>query len=278
MQRFHACCLFLLVLLFLGDAKAQSYSTKYVPSSTQNLWAYCTDSNNALIPSCELNLYTGVYLNTNGHFHNIGRPISSVYPSNGVTSGVAPYGLAITISTTHVGQAELALAQPVWPGALIGTHEYVVGYSDIFWNHHDDIWVQVGGHTTGHGSNEYNHWMAWDAAHGIYHATRDYLLIHRPGRARVAVNDMALPFGGKFDIHQDWTTAHFNHQRGTSVDIRGNTSANTVPVSDQVLFRNLCVLHNASDGLSHIEFATSGDSDSYVANPNRHIHCQWPNP
>lgn len=267
---------FLVGFCFLGSG--QSYDTKYRPSSQHTLWAYCVDQNNYIIPSCPVNLGVGVYLNTNGHFHDSpSRPISSIWPQSGTTSAIAPYALAVTLSTTLVGQAELAMVEPNLPLAVMGYMEYVVGYSDIYWNHHSDIWVQTGA-TANHGGVEFNHWMAWNAAQGIYHASRQFLLVEYPQFQRIAVNDMALPFGGIFDINGNWAGPHYQHSRGTAVDIRGNTLPNNVPVSLQSRFRQLCIDFGAADNLSFIEHTTPGDNDTFVANSQRHIHCQWPNP
>lgn len=63
-----------------------------------------------------------------------------------------------------------------------------------------------------------------------YYATLDYLAAHSEV-SRICTNDMALPFGGKFDIcnfpgapgcgntYAPWSSPHSAHDRGTAADV-----------------------------------------------------------
>ena len=85
-----------------------------------------------------------------------------------------------------------------------------------------------------------------------------------PSQGKIAVNDMALPFGGIFDVDQDWETPHITHSRGKAVDVRGNTESLAIPTSQQQEFVEICEDKGAIEAIAH----GSGS--------NRHIHCRWP--
>ncbi len=121
-----------------------------------------------------------------------------------------------------------------------------------------------------HGGNEFNHWMTSTAAYGIWYTAVDFLNEH-PEQGKIAVNDMSLPFGGIFDIKKNWKTPHINHQRGKSVDVRGNGTLCpgkvhcSVPDSQLDEFEEIC----EDSGAIKVEVEDRGTS-------NQHIHCQWP--
>lgn len=78
------------------------------------------------------------------------------------------------------------------------------------------------------------------------------------------MNDMSLPFGGVFDINQNWSPPHFQHSTAGAVDIRGNTALYAVPNSQQPEFRQICVDKGA------ILAITEAPGTS-----NQHIYCEW---
>jgi len=136
--------------------------------------------------------------------------------------------------------------------------DYAVGYN-IYWVSDHGIWTLTGARVEHGNSVNYNHWMTSNAAYGIYDTTVDYQAAH-PGL--VLANDMALPFGGKFDINGGWATNfHSNHDMGTSVDING------IPIANEVQFTDLCkIIHFAADARVEVNAVTGA----------RHIHCRWP--
>lgn len=58
-----------------------------------------------------------------------------------------------------------------------------------------------------------------DERSSIYYATLDYLAVH-PEISQICTNDMALPFGGKFDLGQDWQSPHSQHDRGQPLTLQ----------------------------------------------------------
>lgn len=253
------------VLAVHSEGISQTY---FRPSTSNSGTAYCVNSNGQIVPYCRMVLVPLVYLYTNGHLHDSPtHPISSVAPSSG-TSG-ANGTLNITLTTTRVGQLEELYIEAIDYGTTT-YFTYQVGYNDIYYNHHPEIWDKVGGTDTGvdtgHGDTNMNRWMETNAAYGIYYASTDYLAAH-PEQSRLCLNDMALPFGGKFDIQRTWNSPHGEHDRGKAVDV-GDASANQciplgsgIPLANRSQFRQMCINRGAIPQLSYLE---SG-----------HVHCGW---
>ena len=285
--------------VFLTGASAQTYNLFYQPGSNMqstgnSLFVYCRSIQTGAIQYwCPVHIITGLYLYTNAHFHDdINHPWSGVgcvdsFQCNDFIPWFV-YGnttwkgsIHIKMLTTKVGQAE-AIGGDTYPygGYFDDALDYVVGYNDIYYNHHPEIWHPTGGTdtgaNTGHGSTDYNWWMMSTPAYGLYYTTQDYLLSH-PGQQRVCTNDMALPFGGKFDIcalpgtpgcsgTKPWESPQTSHDRGTAADVAGPggfqcPSAYQVNVSQ---FLIACIARGAL-------FQNS------IAHGN-HAHCNWASP
>lgn len=252
------------------------YSTNFKPFTTNQTYASCIDFfTGAPIPGAQLSITMNWVSNTNSHLHpnTSGHPNSSISPSSGTTGSNG--SMPVTIYTTLIGQDEYAQSSCVKSGYTTRVTQayFTVGYADIYYNNHPEIWVNVGG-TSNHGGTDYNRYMTTYAAYQIYYTTYDYLNLYGLQGQKIAANDQSLPYGGTFDLNANWTFPHAYHYRGTAADIRGNTAANNVPVSRQADFINFCRLRGAD--LYQIEYATAGDTDTSVADSRRHIHCHWP--
>ena len=153
------------VALSYAMAAAQSFSPMFAPMSNQKFTAYCYDVYGNKVPYCDVVVYTGYYEGSNGHFRSSsGHTYSSVSPSSGNTGAM---GLPVTVTTTLIGEAEAVVACAVGTGGCNGPN-YGIGYSDLDWNYHSNIWIQTGGNTTNHGDNTYDHWMQSAPAIDIY--------------------------------------------------------------------------------------------------------------
>ncbi len=210
---------------------AQSYSPLYAPQSSISGQYQCLDQYHHPVPNASITMSTGAYVGSGGHFHgnsdSATEPVSSVSPtsttadSNGIWS--------VTLTTTLVGQAEVLLITcSNGVGTLNASANYAVGYNDVYYADYPDIWIKIGGTDTGvdtgHGSTFYNRYMQVlppgilnsGPAYGLYNATLSYFSNH-PGVSQVCTNDMALPFGGKFDIKalmgQPWVSPHSAHDQ-----------------------------------------------------------------
>ena len=174
------------LLALAASAFGQSFNPLYPPSYINTNWrAYCT-YNGYVVANCYVTIFTTYYANTNGHFHNSGRPSSSVSPSSGYTNsaGYVPFSM----TTSAIGQAEAVFVCAYYCGST----DYGVGYGDIYWTN-SSVFNLVGGNTTGHGDNNYNHWMMTDAAYDILYSCQDYLAAY--GGTTCSMNDMALAYG-----------------------------------------------------------------------------------
>jgi hypothetical protein len=108
----------------------------------------------------------------------------------------------------------------------------------------------------------------------LWYASLDYLAAH-PEISKICTNDMALQFGGKFDICAlggsgcsgvtPWVSPHSSHDRGTAADVAGvgttqcaNAGGSGVNVAE---FINRCV--------------ANGAQSVYSINEGNHAHCQF---
>lgn len=262
-------CICLLAVLFAVAAFAQSYSPMYTPTSSINGGYQCLDQYNRPIPNAYFTVSPGIYVYTNAHLHDSpSHPFSSVSPTSGYADGNGVFNL--TLTTTLIGQAEfLYITCSNAAGQVNAIANYAVGYNDVYYNDHPAIWLKIGGSDTGggtgHGTTAYNRYMMTSAAYGLYYATYDYFNNH-PGVTQLCTNDMALPFGGKFDIQDTWASPHLSHDRGTAADVAGPGSGQC-PATNQVVISDFlasCVRNGASAAHS-------------VAEGN-HAHCNWADP
>ncbi|HEU0140201.1 MAG TPA: hypothetical protein VFQ79_10835 [Bryobacteraceae bacterium] len=266
-----------------GIVGAQTYNKFYTPGSGwDTYWAYCQGLNTGqIVYNCPLMIETANYPGTNAHYHY--NP--PAYVSNMICvrreqqcspySGTRIYGNTSSFGSVpfdlypgQVGQAERVAATATETGK--GNYlDYVVGYKDIYWNDHPEIWQQVGGSTTNHGDNQYNHWMKSAPAYRLYDCTLEYLATFQ--QQKICTNDMSLPFGGVFDLNNNWYQPHTFHRKGDSVDIP-TTAANQcpsykVPDANAPVFLNMCIN-------KHQAMPVQGNCGGSCIESN-HIHFRW---
>ncbi len=103
-------------------------------------------------------------------------------------------------------------------------------------------------------------------AYGYYYAASEYVSQYNGGNP-ICANDMALPFGGKFDIQDSWASPRVSHDRGSAVDTAVTTtncgSANVVTNGNAMV--QACI--------NHQELAANSYYLAGVA-----VHCNWDNP
>jgi hypothetical protein len=274
-RRLFACVFAIAAVPIIGMAET-TYTTTYKPSSLTTLYAACLDTQGYSIPGASISLANTYTANTGAHFHPTtgNHPKSTYSPDHGVADSSG--NLQVQLTTTIVGQDEDTTIQCTYNGQTVQNHIYFsVGHIDIHYNDHPTIWYQVGGDTTGHGSNAYNHWMETNSAYNLYYATNDYLfLFPDTPDGKLADNDQGLPWGGIFDLNQDWNPPHEYHQRGTAADMRNNMGLYSIPVSRTNYFIRACWDHGAE--LAQVEYDDPNDSDTSVYDIRRHVHCHWP--
>lgn len=98
------------------------------------------------------------------------------------------------------------------------------------WPVFDSTYYAFIGSTTKHVSNHYvtseAQMQLWRLAQAFY----EYQLqngITNP--TLLHINDASLKWGGIFDIDADWVPDHFEHRRGSVVDIRANSNPGAIP-------------------------------------------------
>jgi hypothetical protein len=188
--------------------------------------------------------------------------------ANTMLAGSVPFD----IYPRGVGQAERVVATATETGKWAKL-DYVHGYNDIYWNDHPEIWYQTGGNTTNHGNNEFNHWMKSTPAYQLFYCTYEYLATY--GQEKICTNDMSLPFGGVFDLDNNWSTPrHTFHQKGDSVDIATSNGGAQCPAAYQVPageratnFLNMCINR-------HGAMPVSGNCGGSCVEWN-HLHFRW---
>ena len=238
--------------------------TVYAPNSSNTLYTYCENPSNGQVVACNISLSTTYYQYRNGHFHsNPPPPVSSISPSSGYTGSYSNWQIPVTLTTTQVGQIEALYISDDDNGDVVH-YDYGVGYLGSVYIDNSNVFYQTGGNTTNHGDNTWNHYMTVNAATGLQNAATFYINSYNPGQ-KVCINDMALPIGGKFDIHDDWQSPHISHDQGTAADVAA--AAGQCPGSYIVnlnTFRQACI--NVGHSLS-ANTITEGN----------HVHCRWPN-
>jgi hypothetical protein len=92
-------------------------------------------------------------------------------------------------------------------------------------------YTQIGGTCGHHGQSDNpnvpqpcrtpnnNHWAAASVNTNIENIAAEYRRLF-PNLPPLAINDMSLPYGGKFDINGKWTGDHTYHRNGLDVDVR----------------------------------------------------------
>lgn len=283
--------LFLQAIFAAPKAWSQTYEPMLAPWGVYSAVSYCVNQQGQKVPLCPVLIHTRAYIGTNAHFHYGGSHPVSTFGCNPQTAAInqcqwvfhngywkisavsrpAPDSdVPLVLGTTLVGQAETLITEA---GQLGFWNDYAVGYTDLLYVDWEEKLCRIGGSDTGgqpfHGPSFYNRYMTFNSADGLFKATNDYINSH-PGVTRLCANDMALPFGGKFDIYANWTNPHSEHDRGGSVDVAGPGSGQcnqtNCPGASQV---------NVSDFLNDCLANGAVANSSY--NEGNHAHCSWIN-
>lgn len=184
-------------------------------------------------------------------------------------------GFPFEIKPSQVGQEEWVIAcnGPPNPRTNAGNckgHNFDVKYSDLK-NYEDTIkanskimisWGQTGTHPSNHYGTSFLTERITKIAQE-YHKKFSCYKEYDP----IAINDMALPYGGVFDVYNDWRGPHYSHHRGKAVDIRCKPvgSNSVIHTKDHQIideFLEICDKH----GLVYSEH-------ELVGQPGEHCHC-----
>ena len=202
------------------------------------------DINNQLVPNVNIQLRVTVETNSGGHaHHNNNRPMGMVSPAEGDT-GPDGSGHVFTftapdpagdhkIKATCIGQVCTQEGpDKVWVGVkglipippipdLLPQATYQLNESN----------GQPIGQTDIHPEN---HYLTPDAVIKLWNLGFRYSAIEFPNFPLLHINDASLVRGGLFDLSANWRPKHYEHRRGTVVDIRANGGPGSIPVDSAV--------------------------------------------
>lgn len=262
-----------LCLWFLGTERISAQYRTYGFGSIEAATFECRNVlTNRLVPFCSIRFSAVSIRNSGGHFHNVNRPSGKV-----ATSRNGPFRDTLRIRTNArgrvtvwfrtnsrtIGQSEAVIGCS--DANICGYEAYNAGLSNLYRVYPSSKWVLVGGYTTGHGGNSFNHWMTSTARAKLWTVVSRFLTTH-PTQGKVALNDMSLNFGGVFDLRRNWSPPHFTHSYGTSVDVQARTVSTgySIPASRVDDFLSEC----RAAGATSAALESPGTS-------NQHIHCGW---
>ncbi|MFB3906505.1 MAG: hypothetical protein ACE15E_23940 [Acidobacteriota bacterium] len=251
------------VMLFIILSSSFGFASDFIvvaPQQTEQLYAYCVDQYGQIIygnPCC-LSLPQDVYTNSGGHYHNANRPMGSLQPNSGCYYGYS--GLQVDFTATQVGQVEI-----IWACAdYCDWCDVYVAHTDLYEFLENSSFNKLIGSNSQH---PYNHFgtstLVWAAQETTRQFQAEFYCV--PEYQPVGVNDMALPYGGIFDLEFDWDQPHKWHSRGNSVDFRCKPDMDNSVIYHPVTiarFIELCDSYDLHYGL-HEAPGTSRE----------HIHC-----
>lgn len=271
----------IIVFMFftLAEAFAQPYNVRPNQAVAWSISCYVVGSN-VPVANCPITVSTGVVNNSGGHFHNSNRPKSQTgtsptgpWSDQAITNLYTGPNGTTTMYTraSPVGQQETLVSCPQMQNGVCQTTSVLVRFSDIYYVEEKPEWNHIGATGIHGSSNAYNHWMVGAVAYNVWYAVRDYLAAH-PEQVKVDVNDMALPYGGIFDLGGNWAGPHSDHSRGTAVDIRANGLVSTsIPVAYAQQMVDYCLAWGSLPGSANSGVHSPGGD-------NAHVHCRWPDP
>jgi len=145
------------------------------------------------------------------YHHNSQRPKGSFYPEEGQTIwGCVPTTwIAPLVSGAHPIMAVFAHYGAAYATAYVGVGLFELPSANYF---------NKEGGTPEH---PHNHWGTWNAVGGVLAITEEF---NRVTGITPHVNDMSLPWGGRFDLGPAyggvwWGPPHHEHMWGTNADI-----------------------------------------------------------
>ncbi len=195
------------------------------PGQSYELTATVTDQdNNPPSEQVMVSVKVEVEENSGGHDHDVARPKGEVSPANGSSK------FQIKFTSTQVSGIHTITAtcdQCVNKTAVAKVKVMVDGLwpipGSVYYSLTEDGSTDVIGATAKHAGN---HYLTTGAALNLWQiATNFFDFQIRAGVVSptlLHLNDASLKWGGKFDISGEWTGNHYEHDKGTVVDVRAN--------------------------------------------------------
>lgn len=214
-----------LVLHAIDDANATQGDVE--PGKALGLRAVVYDANGQPVAGVTLDIKAEVVANSGGHAHHDSDRPKGTVPGTGVTTAggfdfsfTAPVVAGDHTVTVSCGGCEGVGSFGVWVG--------VRGLESL--QDRKEVYELVGERP----EHPANHYLTMESAARMVLLASTYTGPFRndPKNPRpvLHLNDASLIRGGKFDIYQTWGGSHFEHCRGTAIDIRANDAPGAVPV------------------------------------------------
>lgn len=204
----------------------------------------CVDSTTKQpVTGCQIQLKLSTSPYSGFHDHDdSARPVGSIFP---VTSAVSAGGVEITYQAPEVSGLVTLTITGTQPNGVALDAMSVKMRAEVeglgFMPESTDYnLVGSSGVTSLHLEN---HWGLPTLVASLQSVGTDYAAEY-PGQ-KLAFNDMSLPYGGLFDIGNNWRPSHCGHRLGDSVDVR------FVPAANDARFRKLLDLHGLKIKYTH---------------------------
>lgn len=198
--------------------------------------------------------------NTGGHdHHDSTRPPGALSPASG-NSPVAFSFTAPAPAGDHVITAKCADNS-----CGEDTGRMWVGRKGLETLHNSQYYILVGD-TPNHFDN---HYLSPEAINQVYALTALYQVAKFPSDPLLHLNDASLERGGLFDVASNWVPSHFEHCRGTEIDVRANDKLGAIPSWNYELFKELAAKVGA-----RAMFEIPEDRDGNALYGRRHFHVR----
>lgn len=194
-----------------------------------------------------------------GHYHVLGRPNGSLNPRIGnsplIFSFVAPAPAGDHVITAKC--ADNSCGED--------TGRMWVGRKGLETLRDSQYYILVGD-TPNHFDN---HYLSPEAINQVYALTALYQVAKFPSDPLLHLNDASLERGGLFDVSSNWAPSHFEHCRGTEIDVRANDTLGAIPEWNYQIFERLAGQVGAS-----AMFEIPRDEDGNALYGRRHFHVR----
>lgn len=255
-------CANYIIKLSTSDGRQESATiiTPIEPTKvTKTLVAKVYDKNGQLVPTVNIKLVVNVAENSGGHRHHTNRP-------NGILRSGTKIGESLTGSTSNNGfsftfqapapAGDFKITASCTSGKICkqeGPDTVWVGYKGLQPVGDNAVYRLIPNAAKDPGHLD-NHYLTLTAASrlavfaSLYHAKY-------PDLAVLHLNDASLERGGIFDLKHNWRSPHWEHCRGTVIDIRANSAEGALNVASEAdpMIKKISQLGNIADVTPNFE-------------------------
>lgn len=243
---------------------------KIEPRMSTVLVAKVYDQTNQLTPSVDVKLTLEAKRDSGGHHHGDNTVILRSGTINGqqvLTGNTGPNGFQFEYKAPGVG-GDIDINAICINGKNCtpqGPNQIWVGREGLETLRDSRFYILVGD-TPGHLDN---HYLTPEAINQVYALTALYQIAKFSSDPLLHLNDASLERGGVFDLAGNWTPSHFEHCRGTEIDVRANDTLGAIPEWNYQIFERL-----AEQVGANAMFEIPRDKDGNALHSRRHFHVR----